>query len=99
MPRKKTFSKSISNSSLDKKLETIVTQHGFDRPVATSSEIQQSSKEISRRPKRHKTGRDRQLNLKVSEDCKNELTNIADQNGWGLGETLEHLLSHWRQNA
>lgn len=51
-----------------------------------------------RRPKRHRTGRDQQMNLKVSTQCRTDLESIADQNDWGLGETLEYLIAHWQDH-
>lgn len=44
------------------------------------------------RLRRRRTGRDKQLNLKVTEASLNQLYAIADAHGWGLGETFERAL-------
>jgi hypothetical protein len=45
------------------------------------------------RVRRRRTGRDKQLNLKVTEACLNQLYAVADAHGWGLGETFERALA------
>ncbi|WP_068879165.1 hypothetical protein [Phenylobacterium sp. CCH12-B4] len=45
------------------------------------------------RLRRRRTGRDRQLNVKVTDDCLSRFYAIADAQGWGLGETLEEALA------
>lgn len=49
-----------------------------------------------RAAKKQRTGRDRQLNVKVRAQTILDLHRIADENEWGLGEALEHLIDHWR---
>lgn len=46
------------------------------------------------RPRRQgrQTGRNQQLNLKVRPDTLVRFYAIADRQGWGLGETLEHAV-------
>lgn len=43
--------------------------------------------------RRRRTGRNAQLNLKARPDTIAAFCAIADRNGWGLGETLEHAVS------
>lgn len=40
-------------------------------------------------PRRRRTGRNAQFNLKARPDTIEAFCTIADQQGWGLGETLE----------
>ena len=48
-------------------------------------------------PKRHRTGRNVHLGLKVTAQARADLETIAQTEGWGLGETLEHLLQRWHE--
>jgi hypothetical protein len=43
-------------------------------------------------PRRRRTGRNIQLNLKVDRETADRLYRLADEHGWVLGETLEHAL-------
>jgi hypothetical protein len=43
-------------------------------------------------PRRRRTGRNIQLNLKVDRETADLLYRLADQHGWVLGETLRHAL-------
>lgn len=42
--------------------------------------------------RRRRTGRNAQLNIKAKPETIDEYCRIADENGWGLGETLEHAV-------
>jgi len=42
-----------------------------------------------RAPRRHRTGRNVQLNLKASQEAVDAFYAVSDKNGWVLGETLE----------
>ena len=42
--------------------------------------------------RRRRTGRDKQLNLKTTEDTLSRFYALADGNGWGLGETFERAV-------
>ncbi len=48
---------------------------------------------IKRTPRRHRTGRNVQFNLKASQETVDAFYAISDQQGWVLGETLEHALA------
>lgn len=49
----------------------------------------QSQQEAAPPPRRRRTGRNAQLNLKARPETIAAFCAIADQQGWGLGETLE----------
>lgn len=49
-------------------------------------------------PRRRRTGRNAQLNIKARPETIEEYCRIADSNGWGLGEALEHAVELLRCN-
>ena len=51
----------------------------------------------SKVPRRRRTGRSAQFNIKATPETIETFCNIADANGWGLGETLEHAVALLRQ--
>jgi hypothetical protein len=44
-------------------------------------------------PRRHRTGRNVQFNVKASQETIDAFYAISDSKGWVLGETLEHALA------
>lgn len=56
-------------------------------PTAVAEPIPQEA-----RLRRRRTGRDKQLNVKVTDACLAQFYAIADANQWGLGETFEYAL-------
>jgi hypothetical protein len=50
-----------------------------------------------REPRRYRTGRSVQFNVKASQETINGYYAIADQQGWVLGETLERALEALQQ--
>lgn len=50
-----------------------------------------------RQPRRHRTGRNVQFNIKVSQEAIDQFYAISDKQGWVLGETLEHALAALEQ--
>ncbi len=48
---------------------------------------------VKRQPRRHKTGRTMQLNVRTTPDTFNAFYAIADQQGWLVGETVERALA------
>jgi hypothetical protein len=50
-----------------------------------------------RTPRRYRTGRNVQFNLKASQETVDAFYAISDSNGWVLGETLEHALAALRR--
>ncbi len=49
--------------------------------------------EPSRAPRRYRTGRNTQLNLKLRREAVEAFYKIADEQGWVLGEAFEHAVS------
>jgi hypothetical protein len=45
-----------------------------------------------RQPRRYRTGRNVQFNVKASQEIVDAFYAISDREGWVLGETLEHAL-------
>jgi hypothetical protein len=50
---------------------------------------QETQQETGQQPRRRRTGRNAQLNLKARPETITAFCAIADRQGWGLGETLE----------
>ena len=50
-----------------------------------------------REPRLYRTGRNIQLNVKVRQETLDSLYELSDQQGWVLGETLEHALKALRR--
>jgi hypothetical protein len=48
-------------------------------------------------PRRHRTGRTQQFNCRTTQACFDGMYEIADQQGWLVGETLEHALAALRR--
>jgi hypothetical protein len=48
---------------------------------------------VKRVPRRHRTGRNVQFNMKASQEAVDTFYAISDQQRWVLGETLEHALA------
>lgn len=46
-----------------------------------------------KKPRRRRTGRNAQLNIKTTPETIDTFYRLADANGWGLGETLEYALT------
>jgi hypothetical protein len=44
-------------------------------------------------PRRRRTGRNMQFNLKARPETIEAFCRVADENGWGLGETLEYAVT------
>lgn len=56
---------------------------------------------VSEQPKpqrRRRTGRNVQFNIKAKQETIAAFYEIADANGWGLGETLEHAVDLLEKN-
>ncbi|WP_419741203.1 hypothetical protein [Ruegeria sp.] len=101
MPRKKLF-EPLSVLPDPDAVKSVAAEQGFDRGITTDTQNAKipNMKPLPterRKPKRNRTGRDAQLNLKVTPACRTELEAVADKNNWGLGETLEHLLAYWKK--
>jgi hypothetical protein len=46
-----------------------------------------------RAPRRYRTGRTQQFNCRTTQACYDGMYEIADRQGWKIGETLEHALA------
>lgn len=46
-----------------------------------------------KQPRRRRTGRNAQFNIKARPETIEAFYKVADENGWGLGETLEHAVA------
>lgn len=55
--------------------------------------------EPSRTQRRRRTGRNAQFNIKARPETIAAFCEVADANGWGLGETLEHAVTLLKQHA
>lgn len=62
----------------------------FKSREAIKIEVKEDPK---REPRRYRTGRNVQLNLKVRAETLESFYEIADRQGWVLGETLEKALA------
>ena len=69
--------------------EAAPVAHSKPSPLATASEP--IAQEV--RLRRRRTGRDKQLNLKVTDACLQRFYALADGNGWVLGEAFEHAIA------
>ncbi len=50
-----------------------------------------------REPRRHRTGRNVQFNIRARQETIDAFLSIADQQGWVLGEVLEHAITALRR--
>ena len=67
-------------------------------PKPAPAPIVQASREaqrqqITREPRRHRTGRNIQLNIKARADTIDRFYAIADRHGWVLGEAFERAIA------
>jgi hypothetical protein len=67
-------------------------------PVRRASREAQSEP-IVREPRRHRTGRNVQLNIKARAETVDRFYAIADRYGWVLGETFERALAALERTA
>lgn len=52
---------------------------------------------VKRTPRRYRTGRNVQFNMKASQEAVDAFYAISDKQGWVLGETLEHAVAALRR--
>jgi len=64
-------------------------------PVARQAQSQPTARE----PRRHRTGRNIQLNIKARAETVERFYAIADQYGWVLGEAFERALAALERTA
>lgn len=58
----------------------------------SSREPESPVKQTPRQQRRHRTGRNIQFNIKVRQKDADAFYAISDEQGWVLGETLEHAI-------
>jgi hypothetical protein len=63
------------------------------RAVAEASRFSSRGTRIRRPPRIHRTGRTMQFNARAKPETVEALYAIADQQGWLVGETLEHAVA------
>jgi len=79
----------VKKKNFKKNNQSLITQAAIDSGFK-SRESKEVSSHIQRR---RRTGRNMQFNLKARPETIESFCNIADQQGWGLGETLEKAVS------
>ncbi len=63
-------------------------------PAATPAQPERAGDtQPQTQPRRRRTGRNAQFNLKARPDTIARFCAVADAQGWGLGETLEHAVA------
>jgi len=62
-------------------------------PVKTPPPAKQASTAQRREPRRYRTGRNVQLNIKVRSETLDAFYALADSHGWVLGETFEKAVA------
>ena len=72
------------------KLKAISEASNFPSRQAKPS---QTPAPVRREPRRHRTGRTAQFNVRTTPQTVDEFYRLADQKGWLVGETLEHALA------
>jgi hypothetical protein len=68
----------------------VAEQAGFRSREAASAPVE--SEAPRREPRRYRTGRNVQLNLKVRREAVDAFYRLADEQGWVLGEAFEHAI-------
>ncbi len=62
-------------------------------PVKTATPVRESASSLKREPRRYRTGRNVQLNIKVRAEALDSFYALADRQGWVLGEALERAVA------
>ena len=72
----------------------VAEQEGFrSREPTTAPADPPPAAPERREPRRYRTGRNVQLNLKVRQEAVDAFYRLADERGWVLGETFERAVS------
>jgi hypothetical protein len=75
-------------------VETTHNAASAERPKSPSPASREAQKEpITREPRRYRTGRNAQFNIKARADTIERFYALADRNGWVLGETFERAVA------
>ena len=62
-------------------------------PVETTAPAAKAEGSAKRQPRRHRTGRTMQLNVRTTPEAVEAFYAIADKKGWLVGETIEQALA------
>jgi hypothetical protein len=73
----------------------VAEQAGFRSREGTKQAVE--SEALRREPRRYRTGRNVQLNLKVRQETVDTFYKLADEHGWVLGEAFEHAIDALRR--
>lgn len=71
-------------------LRDVAEQAGFRSREAAATPVEDEAPR--REPRRHRTGRNVQLNLKVRREAVDAFYKLADEQGWVLGEAFERAV-------
>jgi len=74
----------------------VAEQAGFRSREAVAPPT--AAEEARREPRRYRTGRNVQLNLKVRREAVDAFYKIADEQGWVLGEAFERAVAALERN-
>ena len=76
-----------------KAIREVAEQRGFKPREPEAAPVASETATAPRRAqRRHTTGRNRQLNVKATQETIDRFYAIADGQGWVLGEVLEHAI-------
>ena len=86
--------KAISETASFVSREPIRTPRQTAAPTSTTRASRESQTEPTiREPRRHRTGRNRQFNIKATDDTIERFYALADRHRWVLGETFERAVA------
>jgi len=68
-------------------------ESGPAHPSSGAGEAETPPDQSASQPRRRRTGRNAQFNLKARPDTIDRFCAVADGQGWGLGETLEYAVA------
>lgn len=72
------------------KVRAVAEASRFPSREAKASQPAEPAKHV---PRRYRTGRSQQFNCRTTQACFDGMYEIADRQGWKIGETLEHALA------
>lgn len=75
------------------KVESLASRQAAEAVGFQSREPQRQPVESDVKPRRRRTGRNAQINIKTTPETIEQFTQLADDNGWGLGETFEKAIA------
>jgi hypothetical protein len=78
-------------SAKPEQVRDVAEQAGFRSREAAAAPAEGEA--LRREPRRYRTGRNVQLNLKVRREAVDAFYRLADEQGWVLGEAFEHAIN------